>query len=118
MKAQAGFWERKGGCNQVRRNGRRGMGSEGLSWPLRSPSYHAFMFKSRETFLALYGQDTSTAVGQNGKHVKVSRGSTRALQQKTKIQTPEMAQQALVASIEKLSLIPRTPMVQGESRLS
>lgn len=42
--------------------------SERLSWLPRALSYRSFMFDNREKFLALYGQDTSTVVGQNDKH--------------------------------------------------
>lgn len=42
--------------------------NEELSWLFRALSYRAFMFDNREKFLALYGQDTSTVVGQNDQH--------------------------------------------------
>lgn len=58
--------------------------SERLSWLPRALSYRSFMFDNREKFLALYGQDTSTVVGQNDKHERVSRGSAQAPRQELK----------------------------------
>lgn len=58
--------------------------NEGLSWLFGALSYCAFMFDNREKFLALYGQDMSTVVGQNDKHERVSRGSAQASRQELK----------------------------------